>query len=230
MVVVVNMTNTIEYNEYKTGERNEAIVFSLRPFGQIFESALQGLITTLVLVVSGVYVMSQNVGALESQTSLFNEMSAVEQADFVDSVQNDVVALSLEDFNLMTEENQAVYIETIKLEIPTFRESALKDEELVTLLYAMQDPKNAVFSFNDDPNDNIKDGWSMEINKAADSVFLNKATFPMRFLLRLSITLVPSLLIFGALWILRKKYIITEEYYEKITEEVKNRKKNEEFA
>lgn len=230
MVVVVNMTNTIEYNEYKTGERNEAIVFSLRPFVAKFSSALQGLITTLVLVVSGVYVMSQNVGALESQTSLFNEMSAVEQADFVDSVQNDVVALSLEDFNLMTEENQAVYIETIKLEIPTFRESALKDEELVTLLYAMQDPKNAVFSFNDDPNDNIKDGWSMEINKAADSVFLNKATFPMRFLLRLSITLVPSLLIFGALWILRKKYIITEEYYEKITEEVKNRKKNEEFA
>ena len=224
MVVIVNMTNTIEYNEYKTGERNEAIVFSLRPFVAKFSSALQGLITTLVLVLSGVYMMSQNVGALESQKSLFAEMPEVEQADFVNSVQNDVVALAFHDFELLSDENKAVYIETLKREIPTFDKSTLSDKELVTLFFALQSPENSVFSYNNDPDDDIVDGWTMEINEAADSVFLENATLPMRFLLRLSITVIPSLLIYGAYWILKRKYIITEEYYEKITEETKIKK------
>ncbi len=223
MVVIVNMTNTIEYNEYKTGERNEAIVFSLRPFVAKFSSALQGLIATLVLVLSGIYVMSQNVGALESQLNLFNEMSQAEKADFVDSVQNDVIAIRLEDFHLLSEANKDVYIATLKLEIPTFDKSTLADTELVTLFYALQEPANAVFTFNNDPNDTIPDGWSMTVNTAADSVFLSKATNPMRIFLRIAITVVPTILILGAMVILRRKYIITEEYYEQITSETKGR-------
>lgn len=31
MVITIHLTNTIEYNEYKTGSRDEAIIFSLRP-------------------------------------------------------------------------------------------------------------------------------------------------------------------------------------------------------
>lgn len=216
MVVIVNMTNTIEYNEYKTGDRNEAIVFSLRPFVAKMSSAIQGLIVTMVLVVSGVYGMSQNVSALEQEVSLFNEMSSVEQESYINSIQLGVDALSIEEYNALSESEQSNYILSLKDSVSTFEFSTLKNEELVTLYEALQDPSNEVF--NEDSG-----VFSMTINKAADSVFLENATLKMRLFLRIAITIVPSILIFGAMYILRKKYIIDEEYYEKITSLTKQR-------
>ncbi|MCK7487074.1 MAG: hypothetical protein MZU97_17370 [Bacillus subtilis] len=43
-------------------------------------------------------------------------------------------------------------------------------------------------------------------------------------MLRISIAIVPAGLIFVAYWIMKKKYIITEAYYEEITAKVKERK------
>lgn len=216
MVVIVNMTNTIEYNEYKTGDRNEAIVFSLRPFVAKMSSAIQGLIVTLVLVISGVYAMSQNVSSLEQQVSLFNEMSTVEKVDYVNSIQNGVAALSIDSYNLLSDIEKENYINLLKTSVSTLNSTTLKEEEIVTLYEAIQDPLNEVFV--------QKDGqWTMEINQAADSVFLENATLKMRLFLRVAITIVPSLLILGAMFILRKKYIIDETYYEEITAITKKR-------
>lgn len=107
MVIIVDMTNTIEYNEYKTGDRNEAIVFSLRPFVAKLSSALEGLIVTMVLVISGIYIMSQNVAELENQLSIFNELSASEQATFVTNAQNgDVI---LDDCDLEADQIAIIY-------------------------------------------------------------------------------------------------------------------------
>lgn len=216
MVVIVNMTNTIEYNEFKTGDRNEAIVFSLRPFVAKMSSAIQGLIVTLVLVVSGVYVMSQNVSSLEQEVSLFNEMSVTEKSDYISSIQNGIPALSIEDFKILLEAEQTTYINNLKTSVSTFEFSTLEPSELVVLYEALQDPSNSVFVQGDN-------GWEMIINDAADSVFLENATITMRLFLRLSITVVPALLIFGALQILKKKYIIDEVYYEEITQLTKSR-------
>ncbi len=216
MVVIVNMTNTIEYNEYKTGDRNEAIVFSLRPFVAKMSSAIQGLIVTLVLVASGVYGMSQNVSALEQEVSLFNEMSSVEKVAYINSIQSGVDSLSIDEYTSLSETEQSVYILSLKESVSTFENTTLSNEELVTLYEALQDSDNEVF--------NQESGeWSMTINKAADSVFLENATIKMRLFLRIAITIVPSLLIFGAMFILRKKYIIDEVYYEQITSLTKQR-------
>ena len=216
MVVIVNMTNTIEYNEYKTGDRNEAIVFSLRPFVAKMSSAIQGLIVTLVLVVSGVYGMSQNVSSLEEQVSMFNEMSSAEKVEYMDSIQNGIDALSVDEYNLLTIADKENYIYSVKTTVTTLETTTLKEEEIVTLYEALKNPLNEVFV--------LKDGqWTMIINQAANSVFLEKATISMRLFLRIAITIVPSLLIFGAMYILRKKYIIDEKYYEEITEITKKR-------
>lgn len=64
--VVVMMANTIEYNEWLTGERNESIIFSVRPFMSKLGAALQQVIVTAVLIASGVYGYSQQIAALES--------------------------------------------------------------------------------------------------------------------------------------------------------------------
>ena len=69
IVLVVMTANVIEYNQLKTGERNESIIFSVRPFMTKLGAALQQGIVTLVLVLSGVYVYSQKIAELEIQKS-----------------------------------------------------------------------------------------------------------------------------------------------------------------
>lgn len=82
LVIIISITNTIEYNEYKTGNRNEAIIFSLRPFVAKFSSALQQGVVTLVLVATGVFALSQNVSELEKQKNVFDNLTTAQQASF----------------------------------------------------------------------------------------------------------------------------------------------------
>ena len=70
---LINMTNCVEYNEYLTGERNEAIVSAVRPLIVKFSSAFKSLLTTLILICSGLYILSQDVSNLETQRNLFND-------------------------------------------------------------------------------------------------------------------------------------------------------------
>ena len=63
------MTNTIEYDQWKTGQRNEAIIFSVRPFMVKLSGAVQSLIFSLVLVACGLYAITNQVGQIESQIS-----------------------------------------------------------------------------------------------------------------------------------------------------------------
>lgn len=86
LVIIISITNTIEYNEYKTGNRNEAIVFSLRPFVAKFSSALQQGVVTLVLVATGIFALSQNVSELEKQKSVFDNLSVAEQLVYQDDI------------------------------------------------------------------------------------------------------------------------------------------------
>lgn len=204
MVIIVNMTNTIEYNEFRTGERNEAIVFSLRPFVAKFSSALEGLLVILVLVLSGVYGMSQNISELENQLSLFNEMSL---------------------------EEKQVYYADVMAGRNALDDSNLETDQIPVLYAALQDPENAVFTFNPaGSDDGIPDGYvtGMTIDKAADAVFKNNAVgsrgLKMRLIMRLAITVVPIVFIGGSALLLKKRFIIDETYYEKITTETRKRR------
>ncbi len=67
VIMVVFIANTIEYNAVKFGERNDAIIFSIRPFMSKLGAAIQQLILTLVLIISGVYSYSQEIASLEIQ-------------------------------------------------------------------------------------------------------------------------------------------------------------------
>ncbi len=65
VILVVFIANTIEYNAVKFGERNDAIIFSVRPFMSKLGAALQQIILTLVLILSGVYSYSREIANLE---------------------------------------------------------------------------------------------------------------------------------------------------------------------
>ncbi|MBR2398073.1 MAG: MFS transporter [Clostridia bacterium] len=70
LCMLVQMTNTIEYNELRTGNRDESIVFSLRSFLAKFTSALQTGVVTMVLLVSGIFAATEGISELEAQSNL----------------------------------------------------------------------------------------------------------------------------------------------------------------
>lgn len=83
VVLIVFTANVIEYNELNTGQRNESIIFSVRPFMTKLGAALQQGIVTLILVISGIFVYSQKVAELEIQKGqgLIGDIS--EKADVI---------------------------------------------------------------------------------------------------------------------------------------------------
>ncbi len=63
MVVIIN--NTIEYDEYRFNERHDSIISAIRSFASKFSGALNQGAASLILIVSGIYAVSQNISALE---------------------------------------------------------------------------------------------------------------------------------------------------------------------
>jgi melibiose permease/lactose/raffinose/galactose permease len=63
MVVIIN--NTIEYDEYRFKERHDSIISAIRSFASKFSGALNQGAASLILIVSGIYAVSQNISALE---------------------------------------------------------------------------------------------------------------------------------------------------------------------
>lgn len=66
LIMMISIINTVEYNEYRHGVRDEAIIASLRPFLTKLASALIVAITSLSYIVFGVTSYTNQISALES--------------------------------------------------------------------------------------------------------------------------------------------------------------------
>ena len=69
-VLTITIANTVEYNEWKTGKREESIIFSLRPLASQLGSSFQMGIVTLVLSVLGVANITSKISEQENLVSL----------------------------------------------------------------------------------------------------------------------------------------------------------------
>lgn len=83
MTLIVMINNTIEYDEYKFNERHDSVISTVRSFSVKFAGALNQGISALVLIVSGIYYISQKVSALEIEVGKGNMTSeqALESAN-----------------------------------------------------------------------------------------------------------------------------------------------------
>ena len=70
MAMLIMLTNTIEYDEWKTGKRNDAITFSVRPFMVKLAGAIQYLVVAVTIVICGLYSISEHIGQIEANKSL----------------------------------------------------------------------------------------------------------------------------------------------------------------
>ncbi len=67
LTMLIMLTNTIEYDEWKTGERNDEIIFSVRPFMVKMAGAIQYLVVAVTLVICGLYSITEEVGVIVTQ-------------------------------------------------------------------------------------------------------------------------------------------------------------------
>ena len=69
MAMLIMLTNTIEYDEWQTGERNDAVTFSVRPFMVKLSGAIQYGIVSLALVVCGLYNITEQISDIKLDVS-----------------------------------------------------------------------------------------------------------------------------------------------------------------
>ena len=79
LITIIQITNCVEYNEYLTGHRNEAIISTVRPFVTKMSTAIKYGLTSLILIVSGVFSLSQNISNLEVQKNYFSKITEYNQ-------------------------------------------------------------------------------------------------------------------------------------------------------
>ena len=239
MSSIINMTNCVEYNEYKRGDRNEAVVSTLRPFMAKFADALKYGIVTLVLTVSAVYGLSQNISTIEAQKGYFDRMETVaEQKEYLTAL--NAYRIEWEELNKDDKaavENFEKRLESDKVlgsrQIQSSYISAIGDVAVAN----KNDGKVIAFVKDIDTNalnndgsyillisGNVKDN-GVEFN-AANTNFKDESKPSMRVWIRMAVTVVPIFFIGIALLIQHKKFIITEDYYDMMLEEINKRKQS----
>lgn len=234
MASIINMTNCVEYNEYKRGERNEAVVSTLRPLMAKFADAMKYGIITLVLIVSAVYGLSQNISTVEAQKGYFDRMTTTEQVAYLDHI-----SVHISDMKKMGDD-----VDYAALTEALGKDDVLKGRQISgEYLKAISDV--AIMEKTDDGNvfvayvRDYKAGdlvesksyvfvLSGEINGEAFNVanvhFKAQSSTSMRLWIRAAVTVVPMLFLFAALLVQHKKFIIDEDYYDMMMAEINARK------
>ena len=70
LIMMISIINTVEYNEYMTGDRDEAIIASVRPFVTKMASAFIVIITTVSYIAFGVTGYTNQISDLESAAAI----------------------------------------------------------------------------------------------------------------------------------------------------------------
>jgi hypothetical protein len=239
MTCIINMANCVEYNDYKYGERNEAVVSTLRPFMAKFAAAMHTLIVTIVLAISGTFLLSQSISTLETQRDFFEKHGPADQAYYITQVQG-----YLQEFDGLktgTEAYQAAadtaageiaadgVVSKFQLDpsyVPALRDAMVvlttadgEQQELGrlgTFEAASITAENGVYSLK---IDDLKSGGE----SAANLHFRDQRTDTMRIWIRLAATVLPAILLVISLYVQRKKFFIDEDYYDNMIEQIGNR-------
>nr|MCR4748059.1 MFS transporter [Clostridiales bacterium] len=85
LIMMISILNTVEYNEYKTGVRDDAIIASVRPLFTKFASAIFVGITNLTYIVLRVSDLTNKIQGYETQAAE-GIIDADKKASLIDSV------------------------------------------------------------------------------------------------------------------------------------------------
>lgn len=80
MVMTINIANTVEYNEYRTGKREEGLIFSLRPLCNKLGSAIAVGLVSAVYIIAGVLQVTNGIADIENHYDALGALTAEQQA------------------------------------------------------------------------------------------------------------------------------------------------------
>lgn len=248
MASIVNMTNCVEYNDYKFGERNEAVVSTMRPFMAKFASAMQTLLVTIVLAVSGTFLLSQSISTLETQRDFFEKIGDPQkQAYYVATVQEYLA--QFEGLEVGTEAYDAAAAKVgAEIDADEVMNKYQIDAQYVPALaeaMVMRTPAGANGAAAGEAEELGRLGaidasaiasgdsayaYTLEVGdlksgqeSAANLNFRDKSTLSMRIWLRIAVSIVPIILLILSLDTQKRKFIIDEDYYDMMVEAIKKR-------
>ena len=89
LVMMISIINTVEYNEYKHGTREEAIIASIRPFFTKMGSALIVVITSVSYMAFGVTNYTNQISELESAAA----SGLITEAEKLASIENVIASI-----------------------------------------------------------------------------------------------------------------------------------------
>lgn len=231
MATIINMTNCVEYNEYKQGERNEAVVSTLRPLVAKFSSALQYGVVTLVLAASGIYILSQNISTMESQKNFLSGIkTSSEQIAYLSDIQdyfeiyelaqdkevaNQQIETLIAEDGLTQYQLKVSYLQSLA-DCKIFRTSYINGEQVGEPVDLGTWKNLASESLLSDSGTTTY-LYSMELidggYNAANLNFKTEGTIAMRLWMRIAVCGLPIILIAAAWVIQNKKFKIDEKYY-----------------
>jgi len=90
LVMMISIINTVEYNEYKVGTRDEAIIASLRPFFTKLASAIVAILTSGSYLIFGVLKYTNEISGYEQQASM-NLINDADKLSAIDGVIQNVL-------------------------------------------------------------------------------------------------------------------------------------------
>ena len=85
LIMMISIINTVEYNEYKTGNRDEAIIASVRPFITKLGGALIAVITSASYMIFGVTNYTNQISGYEQMASA-GSITEAEKLSLIESV------------------------------------------------------------------------------------------------------------------------------------------------
>ncbi|MFA5449215.1 MAG: glycoside-pentoside-hexuronide (GPH):cation symporter [Clostridia bacterium] len=87
MLLTIAIANTVEYNEWKSGSRDEGIIFSIRPFMAKMGSSLQQLVLTIVYLAVGVTEITKQISDAENAAAAKAITEAQKLIDIENAIQ-----------------------------------------------------------------------------------------------------------------------------------------------
>ena len=91
LVMMISIINTVEYNEFKHGVRDEAIITSMRPFLTKLGSALVVVVTSLTYIICNVTSYTNQISNLESLAEM-GSITVAEKTAQIASIIGSVVS------------------------------------------------------------------------------------------------------------------------------------------
>lgn len=90
MLLTIGISNCIEYNEWKTGAREEGIIFSVRPLMAKIGSSLQMLIIMVLYLVANVTAYTDRISDIENEASKLGDAFVGDKTEIINDILSNV--------------------------------------------------------------------------------------------------------------------------------------------